>query len=83
MDQTQQELRRAAAQAFMESLEQLEKSLTPLKDDSGKAAETVLPPVLPPPEFKEPPVAPKAMTVQELEAAAADIEQFIKEKEGH
>ncbi|HEY9625299.1 MAG TPA: hypothetical protein V6C78_33565 [Crinalium sp.] len=65
MDQSQQELRRAAAKAFMESLDQLGKRLA--SEDEAKGSKT-------PPARKE---TPQGLSVQELEDAAKDIEQFI------
>ncbi|MGG6296062.1 hypothetical protein ACQ4M4_16870 [Leptolyngbya sp. AN02str] len=66
MSENQKELRRAAAQAFMESLDQLEQRLSITKP---------VQPVSPSPK------APQAKIdrdiVQDLEEAVADIEQHI------
>ncbi|MDX2216485.1 MAG: hypothetical protein SFY66_24695 [Oculatellaceae cyanobacterium bins.114] len=70
MNQSQQDLRRAAAKAFMESLDQLGMSLS--------SSEEVAPEVKTAPAPK-PTSASQAMSVEELEAAVADIEQFIQE----
>jgi hypothetical protein len=64
MNQSQRELRRAAAQAFMESLDQLGRSLTPAEPaySSPKTLET--------PETSQ--------FAMDLEAAVADIEEFTQ-----
>lgn len=77
MEQQQKELRRAAAQAFAESLDQLQKTL---QADSK-------PPVTTPaqPENKAPAPsnnsAPTRPALAEWEAAVADIEQFIEARQ--
>lgn len=65
MDQNQRELRRAAAKAFMESLDQLGKNLTTDADPIEQASPT---------QSQEP---PQGLSIQALEDAANDIEQFI------
>lgn len=83
MYQSQEELRRAAAKAFMESLDQLESSLT--ADDSSApimpSAGTphVAPANQPTPSVKKTDVQP--ISVEALEEAVADIEQFMQERQ--
>ncbi|HEY9750101.1 MAG TPA: hypothetical protein V6C63_15555 [Allocoleopsis sp.] len=75
MEQQQKELRRAAAQAFAESLDQLQKTLQESK-----------PPVAAPAQ-PEPPTptmgnsASALPTLADWEAAVADIEQFIETRQ--
>lgn len=66
MDQSQRELRRAAAKAFMESLDQLGKSLTTNANPTELASS--------PAHSQEP---PPGLSIQALEDAANDIEQFV------
>ena len=76
MDQQQQELRRAAAQAFMASLDQLQETLKPVTKPApatGNSGQT-----------KQNPSnsgvrAP--IDLSSLEQAAADIEQFMMNRE--
>ena len=90
MDQNQRELRRAAAKAFQESLDQLGQSFQPGQvkaDETHSAAPaTQHPPVVQHPPAKEPAIEPEtpdpgALDFEALEAAAADIEQFMQSKE--
>lgn len=67
MDHRQQELRRAAAQDFLDSLHQLEDTFKPGDDEINHPA----PPVQPPPPMDE--------RLKAIEAAAADIERFLQE----
>jgi hypothetical protein len=66
MDQSQRELRRAAAKEFMESLDQLGKSL-------ATDADLEHPDNFP----SQSQSAPKGLSLQDLEDAANDIDQFI------
>lgn len=83
MYQSQEELRRAAAKAFMESLDQLESSLT--TDDSSVPAMSptatphIVPANKPTPSIKKRDVQP--ISVEALEEAVADIEQFMQERQ--
>lgn len=74
MNPSQQELRRAAAKAFMESLDQLGTSLTsaeePLEPTSATQKTTA---------ETEAIANSKTISVEALEEAVADIEQFIQE----
>ena len=77
MDQRQRELRHAAAQAFMESLDQLQGTLQatdprPLKSELGSGSS----PANSPTRFREAPSA--RLDPVAFEQAAADIEQFIQ-----
>lgn len=75
MDRSQQDMRRAAARAFMESLDQLQDVLGP--EESHKPSPT-------PPAPQKRPSPPKATSPQiDLDAwdqAVADIEAFMQEK---
>ncbi len=71
MNQRQQELRRAAAEAFAQSLDHLSKTL-------NEQPETPPEPTVPKPA---PPRAKKAFDLADLEAAAADIEQFMESRQ--
>ncbi|NJR64292.1 MAG: hypothetical protein HC772_01510 [Leptolyngbyaceae cyanobacterium CRU_2_3] len=83
MDQNQQELRRAAAQAFAQSLGQLEKTLQPSEEAAMKMgdrpAQTLYPDRLEP---ANPAAASLDLDIETLEAAAADIERFIQARTG-
>ncbi|MCU0568991.1 MAG: hypothetical protein MUF49_20625 [Oculatellaceae cyanobacterium Prado106] len=104
MDQSQQELRRAAAKAFMESLNHLEKSLQPSEGECSDLPDPVslaevsladpvpvepISPVCPPAIAVPSPAEPRVkaegrsfkMDLDALEAAAADIEQYMQHKE--
>jgi hypothetical protein len=72
MNQPQRELRRAAAQAFMESLEQLQTTLQSSENPPRKLV------VQPPSGFSKPEAAPTAFDLHSFEQAVADIEQFIE-----
>lgn len=76
MNQSQQELRRAASKAFMESLDQLGMSLNSEAEEASEAKTAPVPE--PQASVKKTPAA-QAMSVEELEDAVADIEQFIQE----
>ena len=76
MDLQQQDARRAAARAFIESLDKLQETLC---SDAGKA-------VTPEPEAIEAVVdssskTPVEINLDTLEQAVADIEQFMQAKE--
>jgi hypothetical protein len=75
MDQNQQELRHAAAQSFLQSLGQLEEALQPSEAAvvGDRPAESPQHPILPSPSNME------DLNLEALEAAAADIEQFIQQ----
>jgi len=84
MDQQQRDLRRAAAQAFMQSLEQLQETLQPVDDQMPQpkvqqTSKATVQPVKAVPV--EPEVAhPSAFDLSSLEQAVADIEEFIQAK---
>lgn len=87
MDHSQRELRRAAAQAFMQSLGQLEQNFQvepqEAKPEQQEPVHRATQPLLPHPEAHPAPTARvKApdLNVEALEAAAADIEQFIQSR---
>ncbi|MBW4654215.1 MAG: hypothetical protein KME20_14435 [Kaiparowitsia implicata GSE-PSE-MK54-09C] len=73
MNQNQRDLRRAAAQAFMESLDQLE---TRLAADASAAQASPQSPPPPRPSTRPPQAAPPSI-VQELAEAVADIEHLM------
>lgn len=70
MDHDQQELRNAANKAFMDSLEELEKTL-------GCDRPPPAPPVRSQQKKASPPPLPPPINLEALEAAAADIEQYM------
>jgi hypothetical protein len=70
MDQQQQELRRAAAKAFMDSLNKLQATLSDADELSETVTETVEIPV---PEEK-------SEVMDQWEEAVADIERFMQEQ---
>lgn len=74
MDQSQRELRRSAADAFMESLDQLENSLQFRETETAQPTSPPMPNIQP----KDP---DSKIDVKALEDAAADIEQFIQSRE--
>lgn len=79
MNQSQRDLRRAAAQDFMRSLDQLEKHMTtPDPSDAAASKAEHLPGAAPPapPSQPDPPLD-SPITVQEWEEAVADIEQLL------
>ncbi len=67
MNQSQRELRRAAAQAFMESLDQLGRSLTPAEPAYGSK--------------QKPDISDTSQFARDLEAAVADIEEFTQNQQ--
>lgn len=71
MNQRQQELRRAAAEAFAQSLDHLSKTL-------GEQAETAPEPVAPKPAQPKPKTT---FDLADLEEAAADIERFMEARQ--
>ncbi|MBD2461841.1 hypothetical protein H6G89_12360 [Oscillatoria sp. FACHB-1407] len=75
MNQSQQELRRAAAKAFMESLDQLGMSLSSPEEEVSEAKPA---PASHAKTAPQKPPASASLTVEELEDAVADIEQFIQ-----
>ena len=80
MDQHQRELRRAAAQAFSESLEVLKKGLQP--NENASAASTAPSSNNPNPNPSVPSTAPTSTPdLTAWEEAAADIEEFIKSRQ--
>lgn len=74
MDQCQQDLRRAAARAFVESLEQLHETFQKPDEHPAKAENH---PLAPPP----PPVSSSCFDLNSFEQAVADIEQFMNQKD--
>jgi hypothetical protein len=78
MDQHQHEQRQTAAKAFIDSLEQLGMSLH-LDDKQAEASTSASPSLNRPAPSQEVDCSP--IDVELLEAAAADIEQFIQAKE--
>lgn len=82
MDQSQQELRRAAAKAFQESLEQLGQSLK--AENEANEANGIAPVVVPNQQSHSLPAQPAkepTIDVKALEEAAADIEEFMRSKD--
>jgi hypothetical protein len=75
MDQ-QQELRHAAAKAFIESLEHLQQTLEPLEDSAAAPALYANQN----PAFSLSPGTPARFDLDALEDAIADIEQFIEKQ---
>lgn len=79
MNEHQRDLRQAAEEAFKESLERLQQSLL-CPDENGEAQA--------PPEVR-PPIAPQkspngtntAISIDELEDAVKDIEQFLSHQD--
>ncbi len=82
MNHSQQELRHAAAQAFMKSLEQLDQRLTlpneTIETSNALSADKRLDTDMPEACSLEP--SNNSITVRELEEAVADIEQFTRTK---
>lgn len=72
MDQCQRELRRAAARAFMESLDQLHETLQPAAEPTPPPQRTPIP---------DPPASAAAIDLDSLEQAVEDIEQFIQQRQ--
>lgn len=70
MDRSQRELRRAAAQAFMESLDQLGMGLAEASNTTDLAGAT----------NQDQSLSQAKDYEKELEEAAADIEQFIQSR---
>lgn len=82
MNHSQQELRCAAAQAFIESLDQLDQRLSSAADSIDTSSDRVdrsLPGTAPSVDQSLP--SSRSISVQELEAAVADIEQFTRSRE--
>jgi hypothetical protein len=77
MNQPQRELRRAAAQSFMESLEQLQTTLQASENPPSKLI------VQPSKELPQPEVKPANFDLHSFEQAVADIEQFIERNKGN
>lgn len=76
MEQQQKELRRAAAQAFAESLDQLQKTL------QADSKPPVAAPAQPEPTTSTTGNTASALpTLADWEAAVADIEQFIETRQ--
>lgn len=71
MDQHQRELRRAAARAFIESLDQLQQTFQPADGQATRSA-SASGPIAPAAE-----AAPPALDLMSFEQAAADIEAFF------
>lgn len=73
MDHSQREMRRAAAQAFSQSLEQLAGCLKPELNSTGHK------PSQPPEKSQAEPdaMSRQAMSLKDLEEAAADIERLF------
>lgn len=76
MDQHQRELRRAAAQAFIESLDQLQETLCPSDDETAALSEDDIPTVI---EFMELPL-PEEDEIA-FEQALADIDRFMRSQQ--
>jgi hypothetical protein len=74
MNQPQRNLRRAAAQAFMESLEQLQTAI----QDSENPRKRLTPPSAKDSDSPDP--ASEQFDLQSFEQAVADIEEFIEKK---
>lgn len=75
MDQCQQDLRRDAARAFMESLEQLHETFQKPEEPPGKAENHPFAPPAPPPPSSQ------YFDLNSFEQAVADIEQFMNQKD--
>lgn len=77
----QQELRRAAEEAFIESLEQLQQTLES-NDRAATPVQAAANPAITAPKPPCPParVKPTGIDLASLEDAIADIEQFIEQK---
>jgi hypothetical protein len=78
MDQHQQDLRRAAAQAFMESLDQLQETLCPAEAETAECSEDDIPTVI---EFMELPLSDEDDAL-DFEQAVADIDRFMQSQQG-
>lgn len=79
MNEHQRDLRQAAEEAFKESLERLQQSLLcPEEEVEAKALPEVLPPITP---QKQPERAVTAISLDELEDAVKDIEQFLSHQD--
>lgn len=83
MNHSQQELRCAAAQAFIESLDQLDQRLSPAADSIDTSSDRVGSslPGTNPSTAQPPPPSSRSISVHELEAAVADIEQFTRARD--
>jgi hypothetical protein len=73
-EETHQESRRTAAQAFMESLDQLGQRLQACEDEYAELASASNLKA----QSQPPPLCSQAIDAQALEDAAADIEQFMQ-----
>lgn len=76
MDLQQQDARRAAARAFIESLDKLQETLCFEAGQPALPASKVVEVVI-----DKPSEVPVALTLDTLEQAVADIEQFMQAKE--
>lgn len=77
--ETPDEMRLAALQAFVESLELLQKTLT---EDEQAAGTNFEPPPKVTPDEEAPPADEGPLGLTELEQAAADIERYMRELRG-
>ena len=94
MDENQQELRHAATEAFMESLNQLSRSLQPDEENAPHPTQKISQPLTQELSNQKPSNTPEQstlpscetrptdfstdMNINALEEAAADIEQFMQ-----
>lgn len=78
MEENQQKLRRAAAEAFMESLEALGHTLQSCEHEQTAPNSTPESTSEPAPAHHSLLQCTTSVTVEELESAAADIEQFMQ-----
>jgi hypothetical protein len=79
MDLHQRELRRAAAEAFIESLDKLQETLCSAENQPNPPAPEAI--AQPPAKAPEPSKPPIEINLDTLEQAVADIEQFMQAKE--
>jgi hypothetical protein len=81
MNEHQRDLRQAAEEAFKESLERLQQSLLCPEDEVETQAlpEVELPPPIP--VRQQPEMAAPAISLDELEDAVKDIEQFLSHQD--
>lgn len=82
MDQQQRELRHAAAQAFMKSLDQLQETLCSPEDETDTLSEDDIPTVI---EIMEFPLADDDEEIDDefdFEQAVADIDRFMQSRQG-
>jgi hypothetical protein len=79
MNEHQRDLRQAAEEAFKESLERLQQSLLcPEEEVEAETPPEVLPPIAP---QQQPERAATAISLDELEDAVKDIEQFLSHQD--